>query len=380
MQCGWFRAGSNGRRAIARFGWRFVSCFMRGILGIGILLSLAVGLVAAQDNVALAEKVLGESKLRLTVRQAGAIIAGLEIAGGAGNWLAAPVGPGASPYGHFLCYDRWGPPTPAEAKRGILMHGEAARTPWQWLPGPADEAALAVTLPKSRLTAARALRLAPGGNVFSITNTLGNPTKAPRVYNLVEHVTLAERVSSAPLRVATNATRGLLQYGGMLLPEPDFTWPHATFGGRTWDLRENLDYEGRMLMAMTFPAEAEWGWICVQSLDAGEVLGYVWRTADYPWLLMYYNRENGRMLNLAIEPGTTGLHANIDRQQQVGTLLGRSLYRQLKPGEKRTSRLHGFAFRLPNGAGEVKSVTYEAGVICVSFVAGQDVVLSADSD
>lgn len=353
---------------------------MRGILGIGFLLGLATGLVAAQNNIPLAEKVLGESTLRLTVRQSGAIIAGLEIAGGAGNWLAAPAASGAALYGHFLCYDRWGPPTPEEAQRGLLIHGEAARTPWRWLPGPAEEADLAVTLPRSRLTAVRRVKLAPGGNVFSITNTLGNPTAAPRVYNLVEHVTLAERVSSARLRIATNATRGLLQYGGALLPEPDFTWPHAAFAGRTWDLRENLDYEGRMLFAMTFPDEAEWGWICVQALDAGEVLGYLWRIADYPWLMMYHNRENGRMLNLAIEPGTTGLHADINRQQQVGALWGRSLFQQLKPGETRTSRLHGFAFRLPKGAGEVTSVTYEAGVICVGFAAGPVLVLSADSE
>src|SRR4051794_19523773 len=35
------------------------------------------------------------------------------------------------PRGHFLCLDRWGPPTDAEAKNGMPFHGEASHVTWK---------------------------------------------------------------------------------------------------------------------------------------------------------------------------------------------------------------------------------------------------------
>src|SRR5689334_24716158 len=67
----------------------------------------------------------------------GGSIVDFHLGGGGLNplrWL----GPGDEdqalrPMAHFLCLDRWGPPTAAELRNGMPFHGEAARVEWKQL-------------------------------------------------------------------------------------------------------------------------------------------------------------------------------------------------------------------------------------------------------
>ena len=69
------------------------------------------------------------------------------------RWL----GPGDAnkalrPMAHFLCLDRWGPPTAAELRNGMPFHGEASRVEWKQLganerQAGRDERALATSAP-----------------------------------------------------------------------------------------------------------------------------------------------------------------------------------------------------------------------------------------
>ena len=48
------------------------------------------------------------------------------------TWIWAGKGiPAVHPMGHFLCLDRWGAPSDAEAKNGMPFHGEAAWVVWK---------------------------------------------------------------------------------------------------------------------------------------------------------------------------------------------------------------------------------------------------------
>src|SRR5262249_38891142 len=40
--------------------------------------------------------------------------------------------------GHFLCLDRWGPPSAAEQKNGMPFHGEASNVAWRIVHEPTD--------------------------------------------------------------------------------------------------------------------------------------------------------------------------------------------------------------------------------------------------
>ncbi len=48
------------------------------------------------------------------------------------NWIAPDDRDKAiRPMAHFLCLDRWGPPSDAELRNGMPFHGEASRVAWK---------------------------------------------------------------------------------------------------------------------------------------------------------------------------------------------------------------------------------------------------------
>src|SRR4051794_3683216 len=48
------------------------------------------------------------------------------------NWNApGPKDTSVHGFGHFLCLDRWGPPSDAEGKLGMPYHGEASNVRWE---------------------------------------------------------------------------------------------------------------------------------------------------------------------------------------------------------------------------------------------------------
>src|ERR1019366_1711303 len=73
----------------------------------------------------------------LVIDLGGGSIVDFHLAGGGLNplhWL----GPGDEdkafrPMAHFLCLDRWGPPSDAELRNGMPFHGEASRVEWKQL-------------------------------------------------------------------------------------------------------------------------------------------------------------------------------------------------------------------------------------------------------
>src|SRR5436190_12717590 len=90
------------------------------------------------------------------------------------NWAApgeADFAPHA--FGHFLCLDRWGPPSDAEGKRGMPYHGEASNVRWTVQQTPITtngmlEAIMSAKLPRAGLSVRRTIRMSPQNAVFSV--------------------------------------------------------------------------------------------------------------------------------------------------------------------------------------------------------------------
>ena len=104
---------------------------------------------------------LGNGTLQMKVERQGAMISDLRLVAGGTHWLSpmneqAP----AEPFGHFLCFDRWGPVTAAEAATGFSFHGEAARVPWAVLSPPTPrQLEIKTILPLAGLAAERRIHL-----------------------------------------------------------------------------------------------------------------------------------------------------------------------------------------------------------------------------
>src|SRR6185295_8800066 len=104
----------------------------------------------------------------LLIDLGGGSIVDFHLSGGGLNplrWL----GPGDEnaalrPMAHFLCLDRWGPPSEAERRNGMPFHGEAARVRWREFDAQARGtsavvAAMGATLPIAGFEVRRTVRL-----------------------------------------------------------------------------------------------------------------------------------------------------------------------------------------------------------------------------
>ena len=90
-------------------------------------------------------------------------------------------------FGHFLCLDRWGPPSAAEGERGMPYHGEAANVEWAVLRDVTTqegvlEAQMTAALPKAGLAVRRTLRMSVAEAVVIVREEITNTNALGRIY------------------------------------------------------------------------------------------------------------------------------------------------------------------------------------------------------
>jgi len=274
--------------------------------------------------------------------------------------------PGQShPMGHFLCLDRWGAPSDAESKNGMPFHGEASHV--QWIvarqPGAAAgaiEAKMAATLPMAGFKVARSLRLADGAALLRVTESVTNTNQLGRVYNMVQHPSIAPPFLDATTVVDANARKGFMQSSPLPNPEePVVFWPQALEDSQPVNLRHLTgDHEPEVV---TFVIDDEYGWVAASTAAKGLLIGYIWKTSDYPWLDIWRNAQNGKPAARGLEFGTTGLHQPVGILVSKGKIFGRPIYAYLDAGQTSTRGYVAFLFRIPGDYRGVERVTYESG-------------------
>ena len=129
------------------------------------------------------------------------------------NWgeVGDPLAP--RPMGHFICFDRWGPPSESERKNGMFFHGEASRVNWNLIQQPEEkagmiEAEMEATLPMAGLTIRRRIALSKDQAVLRVWESVTNMNKLGRVYNLVQHATIGRLSWTKPRRWTRTRAKG----------------------------------------------------------------------------------------------------------------------------------------------------------------------------
>src|ERR1041384_916998 len=153
--------------------------FVFAVVGAFLLLSQAVAEESIQGRRSL---VMENQAARLVVDLEGGSIGDFRLTGSDLNplsWSAPTRGDiSRHGFGHFLCLDRWGPPSEAEGARGMPYHGEAAHVVWMVeetgeVSG-ALQARMSARLPKAGLSVRRTVRLSKTDAVFSVTEEVTN--------------------------------------------------------------------------------------------------------------------------------------------------------------------------------------------------------------
>jgi hypothetical protein len=324
---------------------------------------------------------------RLVIDLGGGSIVDFRIAKHGLNPLAW-LGPGHEklalrPMAHFLCLDRWGQPSQAEQSNGMPFHGEATSVRWKELRLPTAEQGsitgeMKASLPLAGLEVRRTVRLAANAPVFTINETVTNRNKLGRAYNMVQHPTIGPPFLDETVVVDANAGKGFMQSSPLPDPEePAVWWPLALGNDGPVDLRRlNSDPAPAVT---SFVIDGEYGWVTALNPSKRLLLGYLWKTAEYPWLNIWRHVVNGKPVARGLEFGTTGLHQPFGILLSKGSIFGRRLFSYLDAGQSAGRSYAAFLLETPPGFAGVRSLAYENGRIVLRERAQTPRELSLDA-
>ena len=267
--------------------------------------------------------------------------------------------------GHFLCLDRWGAPSTAEQRNGMPFHGEASRVVWRVITPPAAkgdkiEAAVAASLPLAGLEVTRQIRVSMSTAFFVVTERVTNRNKLGRIYNMVQHPTIGPPFLDEETLVDANAKTGFMQNSPLPSPEqPSVEWPNALNKGERVDLRHLTRDPAPNVVSYTIADEH--GWVTASSVSAGLLIGYIWKTEEYPWFNAWRHVEGDRPAARGLEFGTTGLHQPFPILVKKGRIFDRPLYAYLDAGQTESRSYACFLLKIPKDYKGVERVQYANG-------------------
>jgi hypothetical protein len=309
--------------------------------------------------------VMENSAARVVVDLSGGSIADFRFRGSELNPLQwATPAPGKTDitgFGHFLCLDRWGPPSQAEGAKGMPYHGEAAHVKWAVARDVTNstgviEAEMTALLPKAGLSVRRIIRMSSQAPLFTVREEVRNENALGRIYNAVQHPTIAPPFLDESTVVDCNGRKGFAQGGNLPNPEePSFVWPQAlNKEGAAIDLRRLTNDPNPNVVSYTI--EDEYGWITATTAAKGLLIGYLWKTSDYPWVSLWRDVRDGKPAARGLEFGTTGLHQPFSILVKKGRIWDRPLFAYLDAGETAARSYTAFLCKIPHDFAGVESI------------------------
>jgi hypothetical protein len=108
---------------------------------------------------------------------------------------------------------------------------------------------------------------------------------------------------------------------------------------------------------VAYVIDEQLGWTTASNPSHGLLIGYLWRTSDYPWFIAWRRADRGQPFARGLEFGTTGLDWPQGELVRKGQIFGRPLFVHLDAGETLTKSFTGFLLRIPKdytGVGAVR--------------------------
>ena len=287
------------------------------------------------------------------------------------GWNAAPQGHTAPrAMGHFLCLDRWGAATEAEQRHGMPYHGEATQVIWEVNQEPHRDqemvrATMTAQLPLAGLKVKRTIQLANGKAICIVKEQIANQNKLGRIYNIVQHPSLGTPFLDETTIVDSNAGLGFVQ--GQPLPSeahPAVQWPYArNRQSELVDMRYMVDTEAPSVVAYTI--DEPYGWTTAATPKHGLLIGYLWKTSDYPWFDAWRAVQDGKPFARGLEFGTTGWHVPFPQLVNQHKILDTTIYEYLDADQSVTKQYAIFLFRIPKSYRGVARITLADGQLAV---------------
>jgi len=265
--------------------------------------------------------------------------------------------------GHFLCFDRWGPPSEAEKKYGFNHHGEVNTQCWEILSqekkdNTGKEVVMRCILPMGKLQLTRKIKLSDSYPVFFVTEEIKNLNTYGRMYNIVQHVSLAPPFLDKTTLFDNNTEQGFenKEDGSLDQEDPVIHWPEAEYQGKTINLRNFSDPWPRV-SSFVYNEKDRYAWVTACNPAKNLLLGYAWQVKEYPWINFWRSMENDIPMAFGMEFGTTGLHESMPVVAKKAKIFDRNIFEFIDADQIITKSYIAFLAEIPEdyaGVGDVK--------------------------
>ena len=276
-------------------------------------------------------------------------------------------------YGHFICFDRWGPSSPEDQVLGIPFHGNASKLSWTIHQEPVLKdghyfAEMSCFLPIVKLGLNRKIYLNGNSSVFKVVEEISNHDDSTKVFNLVQHPTIGSPFLDETTIVDTQVDSGYSQTGNLPpTPADIFTWPEAVVDGDSTDLRYLTGDHSwwQSVVSFILDEEEEYSWVTAVNPSLNLMVGYIWPTSDYPWLNLWLRLQSNAPFARGLEFGSTGLHQPWPELLEMDTIFGKKLYEEVDVDETILKSYYTFLSEIPSDYKGVESVTIVGDTIKV---------------
>lgn len=342
---------------------------------VALLLFCAAGTAAQETQVNGRRAVVMDGEAaQLVVDMAGGSIADFQFQDQGLNpldWNRHGEGTQAHSMGHFLCLDRWASASQAESANGMPGHGEASNVEWKLLRGPAKkddfiEVEMQAVLPLAGLQVRRWIRLSQQHAFVTVREEVTNTNKLGRIYNMVQHPTIGPPFLDETTVVDANAHKGFMAYSPLPDPEdPEVYWPQAINlnSGQSVDMRYLADDQNPTNAGYTF--EEEYGWTTASTAGHNLLIGYMWKTEEYPWFNVWRATAAGKPVARGLEFGTTGLPLPPAVLVAKGKIFDRPLFEYIDAGQTVSRVYAAFLFAIPADYSGTERVAHADGLLRV---------------
>ena len=281
--------------------------------------------------------------------------------------------PGAPYQGHFLCLGRWGEPSAGEIKAGIPDHGQIANIDWEALQSDDKKLTMQTTGQLEGLHVERTIQLESGLPVYLVHEQVKNINPLGRLYNMVQHPTLAAPFLDNHTIVNCNASAGF-NYHFFNSPESHtIHWPRVIGeNGSIIDLSKSVN-GNNSVYSFIVSRETDLGWVTAYAPKAGLLFGYLWRRKDYPWINLWQDWSDGQIRFRGLEFGTTGIHRPFQQILENGKsrVFGENTFAYIDAGETVSRSYLSFLHRVEPDFAGVDAISLLNGFITIKTCANE---------
>ena len=274
---------------------------------------------------------------------------------------------GAVYQGHFLCLGRWGIPSAGEINAGVPDHGEIANMMWEESTQRDNCIGMKASSRLEGLAVNRSVSMDKANGLYLITEDVTNINPLGRMYNMVQHPTIASPFLDEHVLVDCNALMGF-DYALDDFSDASFNpWPNV-FGKDSLLIDVSTCKEpSSSVFSFVVNPEQSYGWVTAFSPSQNLLIGYLWKRVHYPWINHWIHWSDETILYRGLEFGTTGIHKPFPEilDRNLVEVLNEKTYSYLDAGATHTRSFMSFLQRMPQDYQGVAEIYYNENGIRV---------------